>query len=96
MKKEKDFRLEPPEEEQAEALAQEEKQETAKKAGRAIFLLVVLLFAGVMFVTYFFELKFGKTAGTISLVIITLLVAFGLYRKEIMEKLKRKKQDGIK
>lgn len=95
MKKQEELRLEQPENE-TEASEQEEKQGIAKKAGRAIFLLVALLFAAVMFVTYFFELKFGKTAGTISLVVITLLVALGLYRKELAEKLKRKKQDGIK
>lgn len=83
-------------EEEAEDLEQEEKQGIAKRAGRAIVLLVVLLFAAVMFITYFVELKFGKTAGTISLLVITLAVAFGLYRKEIAEKLKRKKQDGMK
>lgn len=73
---------------------QEEKQEdqrVVKKASLAVFLLVVLLFAGVMFLTYFFELKFGKTAGTIALVIAALLIAGYLYRKELMEKLKRKK-----
>ena len=95
MKKQEEFRLEQLENE-TEALEQEEKQGTAKKAGRAIFLLVALLFAAVMFITYFFELKFGKTAGTISLVVITLVVAVGLYRKEIVKKLKGRKQDGIK
>lgn len=73
---------------------QEDKQEdqkAVKKASRAVFLLVALLFAGVMFLTYFFELKFGKTAGTIALIIAALLITGYLYRKELMEKLKRKK-----
>lgn len=73
---------------------QEEKQEdqrVVKKASRAVFLLVALLFAGVMFLTYFFELKFGKTVGTIVLIIAAFLIAGYLYRKELMEKLKRKK-----
>lgn len=70
---------------------QQEEQGAAKKASRAVFLLVALLFAGVMFITYFFELKFGKTAGTVALIIAALLIAGYLYRKELMEKLKRKK-----
>ena len=90
MKAKEEFRLEP-KDDQAE---QKEAQGTAKKAGIAVFLIVAVLFAAVMFITYFFELKFGKTAGTAALVIIALIIAFCLYRKEIMEKLKRKKQDG--
>lgn len=70
---------------------EQEEQGAAKKASRAVFLLVALLFAGVMFITYFFELKFGKTAGTVALIIAALLIAGYLYRKELMEKLKRKK-----
>lgn len=91
MMKEKDeFRLEP-KDDQAQ---QQEIQGAARKAGIAVVLIVVMLFAAVMFITYFFEIKFGKTAGTAALVIIALIIAFCLYRKEIMEKLKRKKQDG--
>lgn len=67
---------------------EERKQGVAKRASLAIFILVLLLFAGVLFVTYFFELKFGKTAGTVALVVIALLIAGYLYKKEIMEKLK--------
>lgn len=69
----------------------EKKQGVAKRASLAIFMLVLVLFAGVLFITYFFELKFGKTAGTIALVIMALFIAGYLYRKEIMEKIKRKK-----
>lgn len=67
-----------------------EERTTAKRAGIAIFLLVILLFGGVMFVVYFFEVSLGKTAGTIALVVITMLVAVYLYRDEIKKKLKRK------
>ena len=69
----------------------EEKQGVAKRASLAIFILVLLLFLGVMFISYFFEAKFGKTAGTVALIILALLIAVYLYRKEIMERLKRKK-----
>lgn len=88
--KEKNFvRLEQPEEK--ERAEEEEKQEAAKKGSVAIFLLVALLFLAVMCVTYFFELKFGKTAGTVALIVVALIIAGYLYRNEIMEKLKRKK-----
>lgn len=69
----------------------EEKQGVAKKASLAIFILVLLLFVAVMFISYFFEAKFGKTAGTAALIVVALLIAVYLYRKEIMGKLKRKK-----
>ena len=63
----------------------------AKRASLAVFILVVLLFAAVMFITYFFEFKFGKTAGTIALIAVALLIAGYLYKNELMEKIKRKK-----
>ena len=69
----------------------EEQQRMAKKGSLAVFLSVVLLFTIVMFVTYFFELKFGKAAGTISLIILAAILAAWLYRREIFDKLKRKK-----
>lgn len=49
---------------------EDEGQGAAKKASLAVFILVALLFAAVMSVTYVFELKFGKTAGTIALIVI--------------------------
>ena len=44
-----------------------------------------------MFITYFFEFKFGKTAGTIALIAVALLIAGYLYKNELMEKIMRKK-----
>lgn len=70
---------------------EEERQGVAKRASLAVFILVVLLFAAVMFITYFFEFKFGKTAGTIALIAVALLIAGYLYKNELMEKIKRKK-----
>ena len=70
---------------------EEENKKTVKRASRAIFLLVVLLFAAVMGVTYFIEVKFGKTAGTIALAVLALIIALSLYGKEIRAKLKKKK-----
>lgn len=69
----------------------EKQQGVAKRASLAIFMLVLLLFAGVLFISYFFEMKFGKTAGTASMIVIALVIAGYLYRKEIIEKIKRKK-----
>lgn len=68
----------------------EEKDHTAKMASLAIFVLVLLLFLGVLFITYFFEVEFGKTAGTIALVVIAAIIAVYLYRKEIIDKFKNK------
>jgi cbb3-type cytochrome oxidase subunit 3 len=44
----------------------------------------------VTFITYFVEINFGKTAGTIALVVVAVIIAAYLYRKEIMAKFKRK------
>ncbi len=87
--KEKDFIRLDQQEEQDEPL--EEQQGAAKKGSIAIFMLVALLFLAVMCITYFFELKFGKTAGTVALIVIALMISGYLYRNEILEKLKRKK-----
>lgn len=84
-------RLQQPEEQDTLRDQEQEKQKTAKRASFAIFLLVLLLFAAVMCLTYFFEVKYGKTAGTIAMVIVALIIAGCLYRKEIAEKLKRRK-----
>lgn len=69
---------------------QKEKERAAVKRGSfAIFVSVLLLFSGIMFVTFFFEVKFGKTAGTIALVVIAVIITIGLYWKEILAKLKK-------
>ncbi len=88
MGKEKDRVLQQQEKKQQSS---EEKQGVAKMAGFAIFILVALMFTAVLFISYFFEMKFGKTAGTIALIVIAVLIAFYLYRQEILEKIKRKK-----
>lgn len=54
-----------------------------KRASLAIFVSVILLFAAVMFATEMVDRFFGKTAGTIALVIIAAAIAIILYRKEI-------------
>lgn len=69
----------------------EEVKGTAKRASRAVFFLVALLFAAVMCITYVFEMKFGKTAGTIALVAVALIISLSLYGKELLAKIKRKK-----
>ena len=54
-----------------------------KRASLAIFVSVILLFAAVMFVTEMVDRFFGRTVGTIALVIIAAAIATILYRKEI-------------
>lgn len=39
---------------------EEERQGVAKRASLAVFILVVLLFAAVMFITYFLNLSLGR------------------------------------
>ncbi len=55
-----------------------------KRASLAVFVTVLILFVAVIFATEAVDKFFGKTAGTIALVIITAVIAIILYRKEIM------------
>lgn len=77
--------------EQPEKNRDDEVKKTAKRASQAVFLLVILLFAAVMCITYAFEVKFGKTAGTAALIAAALIISLSLYGKEILAKIKRKK-----
>ncbi len=54
-----------------------------KRASLAVFITVLVLFAAVIFATELVDRIFGRTAGTIALVIIAAAIAIILYRKEI-------------
>lgn len=54
-----------------------------KRASLAVFITVLVLFAAVIFATEIVDRIFGKTAGTVTLVIIAAVIAIILYRKEI-------------
>lgn len=69
----------------------EEQQERAAKRGSfAVIIILLVLVTVVSTVMYIVEINFGKTAGTIALIVIAILIAAYLYRKEIKEKFKRK------
>lgn len=61
-----------------------------RRGSIAVILILLVLVTVVTFITYFVEINFGKTAGTIALVVVAVIIAAYLYRKEIMEKLRRK------
>ena len=63
-----------------------------KRASLVIFLLVAVMFAAIVAISYVVEHFYGKTAGTISLVIMAAIIALIMYRKEIRN-LFRKKDD---
>ena len=63
-----------------------------KRASLVIFLLVAVMFAAIVAISYAVEHFYGKTAGTISLVIMAAIIAVIMYRKEIRN-LFRKKDD---
>ena len=63
-----------------------------KRASLVIFLLVAVMFAAIVAISYAVEYFYGKTAGTISLVIMAAIIAVIMYRKEIRN-LFRKKDD---
>lgn len=56
----------------------------------AIFLSVAILFLVIICGTELVSMKLGKTAGTIALVVVAIVLAFLLYRKEIMDFIRRR------
>ncbi len=62
----------------------EDDSKVLKRASLAVFVSVLILFVAVIFATEAVDKFFGKTAGTIALVIITAAIAIILYRKEIV------------
>ena len=68
----------------------EQKERAAKRGSIAVILILLALVTVITFIMYFVELQFGKTAGTVTLVVLAIIIALYLYRKEIIEKFKRK------
>ena len=68
----------------------EQKEKAVKRGSIAVILILLALVTIVTFITYFVEINFGKTAGTVALVVVAAIIALYLYRKEIIAKLKRK------
>ena len=66
-----------------------------KRASLAVFITVLVLFAAVIFATEIVDRIFGKTAGTVTLVIIAAVIAIILYRKEIAAFFKKKQVVGL-
>ena len=67
-----------------------EDKKILKRASIAVFITVLVLFALVIGATYAVEYFFGKTAGTIALVILAGIIAISLYRKEIASFFRRR------
>ena len=68
----------------------EQQRRAVRRGSVAVILILLALVTVVTFITYFVEVNFGKNAGTIALVVVAAIIAIYLYRKEIMEKFKRK------
>lgn len=68
----------------------DQKERAVKKGSIAVILILLLLVTVVTFITYFVEIKLGKTAGTVALIVVAAVIALYLYRKEIAAKFKRK------
>lgn len=69
---------------------EQEGRKAVRRASIAVILIVLILVTIVSCIMYVVELYFGKTAGTVSLIIIAILIAGYLYRNEIKAKFKRK------
>lgn len=75
---------------ETEGKSEEETRKILRRANIAVIIILLGLVVAVSFVVYFFEMQFGKTAGTVSLIVLALAIAGYLYRNEIKEKFKRK------
>lgn len=72
------------------AETEEEQRRILRRASVAVIFIVLALVVVLSFVVYFVELHFGKTAGTVALVILAIAIAGYLYRNEIKSKFKRR------
>ncbi len=70
---------------------EDQQRRAARRGSIAVIIILLALVTAVTFVMYFVEINFGKTAGTIALIVLAVIIAVYLYRKEIMEKFKRNK-----
>ncbi len=72
------------------AETEEEQRRILKRASIAVILIVLALVVVLSFIVYFVEMHFGKTAGTVVLIVLAIAIAGYLYRNEIKNKFKRK------
>lgn len=70
--------------------SEQEERRVLKRASIAVILIVLFLVVALSCIVYVVELNFGKTAGTVTLVILALIIAAYLYKDEIKNKFKRK------
>lgn len=68
----------------------EQSRKQAAKMSKSIFLLVLLLFVAVIFITDAVTALAGKTAGTIAMTILAAIIAIYLYREELKKWLRNK------
>lgn len=68
-----------------------EQKKILRRANIAILIILFALIIAVSVLVYFFELKFGKSAGTLALIVLAIVIAGYLYKDELIAKLKRKK-----
>ncbi len=65
-------------------------EDEIKKLARVQFLILAFLFFAVIVVTGIISFIFGKTAGTIALILIAVLIVFYLYKEDIMKRFQKK------
>ncbi|MGN0671925.1 MAG: hypothetical protein ACI4KE_04765 [Anaerovoracaceae bacterium] len=63
--------------------SRDEDERRVKSASAGIALILLLIIAVISLISFIVEMKFGKKAGTLVLIIIAALLAAYLYRKEI-------------
>ena len=69
---------------------EDQQYRAAKRGSIAVILILLALVTVISFIMYFVEVNFGRTAGTVTLIVLAAIIAAYLYRKEIAAKFKRK------
>ena len=76
--------------EDTETVSEEESRKVHRMASVAVILIVLALVTVISTIVYFVEMRFGKAAGTVGMIILAIAIAGYLYRNEIKSKFKRK------
>lgn len=69
----------------------DEDERVVRRASIGITLILLFIIAVLSLISFLVELKYGRKAGTIVLVVIAVILAAYLYRKEIGEFFRGKK-----
>ena len=90
-------KFEPHEEPDTELLADKDESPGKKKVSAVMVILAAAVFLGIVFISDYIELKFGKTLNILSLCVIAVILLLLYFKDEIKHRFteNNSKQDGI-